>query len=114
MAEDLLDLVFEENEVIYRDNIGFKVGTRRKTTTGILRKDRRVETRDEYGHLEGYTVKVEPLFDAPYVEFRDKDDNVVGKADACRGILMQYCGKRSILERINPYVPPPLCGLLFS
>jgi len=80
MAEDLLDLVFEENEVIYRDNIGFKVGTRRKTTTGIFRKDRRVETRDEYGHLEGYAVKVEPLFDAPYVEFRDKDDNVVGKA----------------------------------
>ena len=35
-----------------------------------------------------------------------------GKADACRGFLMQYCGKRSVWERINPYVRPPLppCG----
>jgi hypothetical protein len=25
-----------------------------------------------------------------------------GKAVACRGFLMQYCGKRSGLERTNP------------
>jgi hypothetical protein len=25
-----------------------------------------------------------------------------GKADACRDFLMQYCGKRSDLERTNP------------
>jgi hypothetical protein len=25
-----------------------------------------------------------------------------GKADACRDFLMQYCGKRSGLERTNP------------
>ena len=31
-----------------------------------------------------------------------------GKADACRGFLMQYCRKRSDLERINPYVRPPV------
>jgi len=30
-----------------------------------------------------------------------------GKADACHGFLTQYCGKRSVLKRINPYVSPP-------
>ena len=38
-----------------------------------------------------------------------------GKADACRGFLMQYCGKRSVWERINPYVRPPFrCPLRLS
>jgi hypothetical protein len=35
-----------------------------------------------------------------------------GKADACRGFLMQHCGKRADLERINPYGSPPFAVLL--
>ena len=35
-----------------------------------------------------------------------------GKADACRGFLMQYYEKRSGLERINPYAYPPF-GMVF-
>ena len=34
-----------------------------------------------------------------------------GKADAYRGFLMQYCRKKSGLERINPYAHPPFVGL---
>ena len=33
-----------------------------------------------------------------------------GKADAYRGFLLRYWGKRSDLERINPYVGPPFDG----
>ena len=29
-----------------------------------------------------------------------------GKADACRGFLMQYCGKRYTLERTNTLSEP--------
>ena len=36
-----------------------------------------------------------------------------GKADACRGFLMHYCGKISDLERINSYVRPHFAGHFF-
>ncbi|MBQ6863702.1 MAG: hypothetical protein IJO14_05640, partial [Clostridia bacterium] len=36
-----------------------------------------------------------------------------GKADACHGFLKQYFGKISVLERINPYVRPPLNSSFF-
>ena len=38
---------------------------------------------------------------------QDEEENH-GKADACRGFLMKYCGKRYALKHINPYVSPPL------
>jgi len=76
---DLLDLVFEENEVVFRDDIGFKVGERRKTTT-ILGNQRRVEYIDKFGHSKGYAVEVTSIADNPHVEFYDKNGNLVGKA----------------------------------
>ena len=37
-----------------------------------------------------------------------------GKADAYRAFSAKYCGKRSPLERINPYVVSPFSGRFFQ
>ena len=40
--------------------------------------------------------------------FLQDKEKIHGKADACRGFFVRYCRKRYGLERINPYVRPPL------
>ena len=40
--------------------------------------------------------------------FSARQEKCHGKANACHDILAQYCGKRTLLERINPNVRLPL------
>lgn len=79
MKEDLLDLVFEENNVVFRDTLGLKVGERRKTTN-IWGNERRVDFIDQYGNRNGCAKEHHPVFSDPYVEFFDKDGNSMYKA----------------------------------
>lgn len=79
MKEDLLDLVFEENDVVFRDTLGLKVGERRKTTN-IWGNERRVDFIGQYGKKDGYAKEYHPAIGSPYVEFFDKDGNSMYKA----------------------------------
>lgn len=79
MKEDLLDLVFEENETVFRNDLGFKIGERRKTRT-IMGNNRYVEFVDNFGNNTGKAKEIRPVFSDPYVEFYDKDGNPIGRA----------------------------------
>ena len=80
MHEDLLDIVFEEDEVIFSDRLGFRLGERRKQTN-IRGTERSVDYFDRFGHVIGTAREIPSLFGStPYVEFRDKNGRVTGKA----------------------------------
>ena len=79
MKEDLLDLVFEENDVDFRSDLGFMRGSRKKTTN-LWGNDRHVEYTNEYGGKIGSAKEISKFGRTPYVEFYDADGNAVGRA----------------------------------
>lgn len=79
MKEDLLDLVFEENNVDFRSDLGLLRGSRKKTTN-LWGNDRHVEYTNEYGGKIGSAKEISKFGRTPYVEFYDKDGNAVGRA----------------------------------
>ena len=79
MKEDLLDLVFEENQVEFRSDLGFMRGTRKKTTN-LWGNDRHVEYTNEYGTKVGSAKEISKFGRTPYVEFYDHEGNAVGRA----------------------------------
>ena len=82
MKLDQLDIVFEENELKYLDQIGIKIGQRKKVTDwGIFGKNgRKVVYMDPYGNTTGYAR--EEGFRDRYVQFYDKNDNPTIRARA--------------------------------
>ena len=79
MKEDLLDLVFEENNVDFRNDLGFMRGSRKKTTN-LWGSDRHVIYTDEYGGKVGSAKEISKFGRTPYVEFYDSEGNAVGRA----------------------------------
>lgn len=93
MNESLLDVVFEDDEVVFRNYIGYRVGERRKTTD-IWGRDRHVAYYDEFGKVVSTAREIRPLFGGtPYVEFYDKNKKPRGRAYITEEILS---GKRKI------------------
>lgn len=93
MKESLLDIVFEEDEVIFRNILGYRTGQRRKTTD-IWGRDRHVVYCDEFGHVVSSAREIRPLFGGtPYVEFYDKDKQPRGRAYVTEEILS---GRRKV------------------
>ena len=116
MKVDLLDIVFEENDVVFRDKIGFRVGERKKTTEGGLfgSNGRRVDYLDQFGNTTAYAR--ECGFRNKYVQFYDKNGEETIRAIAYekRGqIIVEYQDKNGKVissryadkEKINRNTP---------
>ena len=105
MKPDLLDIVFEENEVEYLDRIGVKVGSREKRTKhGVFGgEEREVVYSDAYGNVTGYAR--EEGFRNKCVQFYDKDGNPTIRARSYEKfngqIVVEYFDKngKTISER---------------
>ena len=98
MDESLLDIVFEDEEVVFRNILGYRVGGRRKTTD-IWGKDPHVVYYDEFGKVISSAREIRPLLGGtPYVEFYDKDGKPKGRAYVTEEILS---GRRKVEYTTN-------------
>ena len=98
MSEHILDVVFEDDEVIFSNFLGYELGKVHKTTN-MWGKDRHVEYCDEFGHVLSSAREISPLFGGtPYVEFYDKDNKPVGRAYVTNEILP---GRRKVEYTTN-------------
>ena len=79
MNNDILDLVFEENNATLYNEDDKKIGRRQKVTH-LNGSTKGVEYLGEYGENMGGAREVKPVFGSSYVEFYDRDGKAVGKA----------------------------------
>ena len=98
MSEHILDVVFEDDKVIFSNFLGYELGKVHKTTN-MWGKDRHVEYCDEFGHVLSTAREIYPLLGGtPYVEFYDKNGKSVGKAYVTHEILS---GRRKVEYTTN-------------